>query len=421
LDLHNTTGDLDIGGALSIQNVSTLNLASNGGLTGTAATGENGFTVDGDFTTINFTGDSTIDTTMNIDGAGSSGTTARTTTVDASGMTGVARLELDTDSSSLVTYVVTGTANGDTITASGTINGGAGADTIAGEAGADTIDAGDGADTVTITAGADSITLGAGNDTMDLNGTAPGTAAVQHAIVSGDADAGKTTVATQDDFIVVVNGKSYKLDIKTNGDTADDITSDFVTDFAATVLADSGVTVTQTANANTTGLTFTGATSGAQFTATTQLLDNGVVAAVAGGITVSGVTGTADVNFTVTDFAAGDKLDTVGLGALDAAYYEGAAGSIDTAGGDGIIVLTGAAYANFGDAEAAVAAAVTGADTDDTVIIFLNSTSGVAEAFFDVDIGADNDVAATDQLITFSNISNLTTLAATMSVDSFVI
>jgi hypothetical protein len=420
LDLHNTTGDLDIAGALSIQNVSTLNLASNGGLTGTAATGENGFTVDGDFTTINFTGDSTIDTTMNIDGAGTSGTTARTTTVDASGMTGVARLELDTDSSSLVTYVVTGTANGDTITASGTINGGAGADTIAGEAGADTIDAGAGADTVTITAGADSITLGAGNDTMDLNGTAPGTTAVQHIIISGDADATKTSVAAQDDYIVTVNGKSYKQDVLTNSDTGQDITTDFVTAFAATVLADSGVTVTQTTAGGTTGLTFTGATSGAQFTASAAFVDNGVSIDTGGGVTISGVLGTADVNFTVTDFAAGDKLDTVGLGALDTGYYEGAAASAATNGAFGIFVITDQAYANFGDAEAAVAGRI-GADTDDTVMIFLNSTSGVAEAYFDTDIGADNNVAAADQLITFSNISNLTTLAATMSVDSFVI
>jgi len=420
LDLHNSSGDLDIGGALSIQNVSTLNLASNGGLTGTATTGENGFTIDGDFTTINFTGDSTIDTTMNIDGAGAAGTTARTTTVDASGMTGVARLELDTDGSAYVTYVVTGTANGDTITAAGTINGGAGADTIAGTAGADTINAGDGADTVTITAGADSITLGAGNDTMDLNGTAPGTAAVQHVIVTGDADATLTTVAAEDDFIVTVNGKSYKMDVATNGDDGQVIVDDFVTAFAATILADSGVTVTKTTAAATTGLTFTGATSGAQFTASAQIVDNGVSTATGGGVTVSGVLGTADVNFTVTDFAVGDKLDTVGLANLDAAYYEGAAGSMATGGGDGIVVLTGTAYANFGDAEAAVAARV-GADTDDAVIIFLNSTSGVAEAYFDVDLGADNDVAATDQLITFSNISNLTTLAATMSADSFVI
>ena len=134
---------------------------------------------------------------------------------------------------------------------------------------------------------------------MDLNGTELGTAAVQHVIVTGDADGGLTTVAADDDFVVIVNGKSYKMDIKTNGDTADDITADFVTDFAATVLADSGYLLLKQ-QANTTGLTFRCA-SGAQFTASTQLLDNGVVVAVGGGVTVSGVTGTADVNFTVMD------------------------------------------------------------------------------------------------------------------------
>jgi len=90
------------------------------------------------------------------------------------------------------------------------------------------------------------------------------------------------------------------------------------------------------------------------------------------------------------------------------------------------MVITDQSYAGFGTAEAAIAARLddagnNNASTDDVVFVFLNSTTGTAQMFFDVDVDSDNNVDAADQIATFSNITNLTDLAAAFSADSFVI
>ena len=82
-----------------------------------------------------------------------------------------------------------------------------------------------------------------------------------------------------------------------------------------------------------------------------------------------------------------------------------------------MIVITNTAYAS--STAAATDINVTSTSATDAIVIYLDSTTGVAEAYFDNDIGGDN-VAGGD-LFTFSNITNLTDLAATFSVDSFTI
>ena len=88
LDNETASVDLDVAN-ITIDNVTTLNLESSGFSTSTATgTGENSTgTLDGDFTTITITGDTSLDTVLDIDGAGSAETTARTVTVDASANT----------------------------------------------------------------------------------------------------------------------------------------------------------------------------------------------------------------------------------------------------------------------------------------------------------------------------------------------
>lgn len=109
---------------------------------------------------------------------------------------------------------------------------------------------------------------------------------------------------------------------------------------------------------------------------------------------------------------------------LGAGYFEG---DIDgtptaaaTASDNGIIVITDQSYATAEAAEDDIAAS-TGSASGDNVFIYLNSTSGVAEMWWDTDVGAAGTTAASAQLATFENITNLTDLAATMSADSFVV
>ena len=103
------------------------------------------------------------------------------TTVDASGVTGAATVQVNAGNST-ANMTVTGSAStgqdtlttgsgDDTITAGAGVlvaDGGAGADTITGGAGADTLTGGAGNDTMTDGAGVDTITGGAGKDTITL-------------------------------------------------------------------------------------------------------------------------------------------------------------------------------------------------------------------------------------------------------------
>jgi hypothetical protein len=409
---------------IDAQNIATLNIESNGfASSSTAATAFNLIDdLTGDATKIVITGDTSLDLDANIDAVQTAGTatTARGVTIDASGMTSTASLDFAAAANSKVSYTVTGTANGDTMVANAsgsTLTGGAGVDTLTGGLLVDTLNGGAGKDTMVVTSGADSLTGGSEADTYDVNIQL--NAAVAHKVTTGDVDGGLTTVAANDDLIVKLDGAVYKLDVATNGDTADDIAADFVTAFGSSILAAHGVTVTREANAATSGLVFTGKADGTTFTVDSNLSDAGTIVAVTETTNATG-TKAGDVASTITDFAVGDIMDTVGLGSLGTGgYYEGAAGAMVAGTAYGMVVLTGASYATWELAETAVAARST--STSEGAVIFLNSTSGKAELHYEADLGANDTTAAADLMFTFSNVSNLTDLAATMSVDSFII
>ncbi len=423
LDNETASTDVDMQ-KIDAQNIATLNIESSGfSSSSTAATAVNLIDdLTGDATTITLTGDTSLNLDANIDAVqtATTATTARAVTVDASGMTGTAFLDFAAAANTKLTYTVTGTANADTLVANAsgsTLTGGAGADTLTGGLLVDTISGGDGKDHIDVSNGADSLTGGAGADTYDVN--LQSTAAVAQVTTTGDIDGGLTTVAADDNLIVKLDGAVYKLDVATNGDTADDIAGDFVTTYAATILAAHGVTVTRAANSASTGIVFTGKADGTSFTVDATLDDAGSAVAVAETTSATG-TAAGDVASTITDFAVGDIMDTVGLGSLGTGgYYEGAAGSMVAATAYGMVVLTGASYATWELAETAVAARSTSAT--EGVVIFLNSTTGKAEAHYETDLSTNDTTATADLMFTFSNIANLTDLAATFSTDSFTI
>jgi hypothetical protein len=423
LDNESANTDVDMQ-KIDAQNIATLNIESSGfASSSTAATAINLIDdLTGDATKIVITGDTSLNLDANIDAVqtATTATTARGVTVDASGMTSTATLDFAAAANTKVSYTVTGTANGDTLVANAsgsTLTGGAGADSLTGGLLVDTMNGGAGKDTLVISSGADSLTGGSEADTFDVNIQL--NAAVAHKVTSGDVDGGITTVAANDDLIVNVDGAVYKLDIATNGDTADDIAADFVTTYASTILGAHGVTVTREANAATSGLVFVGKADGTTFTVDVNISDAGTIVAVTETTNAAG-TAAGDVASTITDFAVGDIMDTVGLGSLGTGgYYEGAAGSMVAGTAYGMVVITDTSYATWELAEDAVAGRST--STSEGAVVFLNSTSGKAELHYENDLGADDTTAAADLMFTFSNISNLTDLAATFSADSFVI
>ena len=372
----------------------------------------------GDATTITVSGDSSLNLDLNIDAPT---TGSRVVTVDAS--TNTAFVDMVADTNTKGSYSLTGTAGNDILTLNalgGTLSGGGGTDTLTGGAGSDTIDGGAGVDTFVMGTGTDTLTGGAGNDIFDINANG-GVTAVPQVITSADVDGGIITVAADDDLVVSVNGRTYIMDVKTNGDTGDDLVIDFVADFAASILADSGVTVTTTAvNAGAAGsLLFTGATDGTAFTARTHVTDDIAMVRLAVTATTAAISGVTQ-NAVMSDFAVGDVIDTQGLTAVGTAYYEGVIGSAVAATVYGAIVMTDVGYANFGAMETAVSGRL-GTGTEDAMLIFFNTTLGYAEGYFDINTTADNDVVASDNMLDFTGITSLTELAAVMSAASFTL
>jgi hypothetical protein len=328
LDNATAATDLDIAGNMDIQDVTAINIVSNGNpTTATAATAENAFTLVGDATSITLTGDTHIDTTLNIDASGALANAARAVTVDASGMTGTAYVELEAGASTLVSYTMTGTANADTLAANAagsSMTAGAGADTITGGAGADTIIGGDGIDTVTPGAGADSLTLGAGADIVIMG------AIDVTAVAQVSTHAASLTLAANDSVIVTVGtvAKTYALSaqdvtgnatldaVELEANLANFINSSFTGVTAAITGGDLVITADTTVDATPT-VTLVETTAG-----------NGVIADTA---TTAGVDAVA-VATTVTDFdtsAAGDVIH------IDVSVVEGHAGVTKLSDGDG--------------------------------------------------------------------------------------
>jgi len=414
------------------QNAKALSLASEGLASSTAATAANTISnLDGDFTTITITGDTSLAITdLDIEAVETATTTtARAVVVDASAMTGNAFLSTTASADAKVSYTITGTLGADTIVANNsgsTLNGGAGADTLTGGNGVDTISGGAGADHIDASFGADKLTGGDGADTYDLNAFASAAVAETQTITATEgstAEAGADTT-----FLMNVNGELISFAHDTTAATtvtkqADEaeaalklsngfLNGDFTVGQAAGVLTltfdsdlgdiaditffELGDDSSTAARAELTG----NATNGTTFTS------------------ADGNTGNAgmDVASTITDFAAGDIIDVAGALTSAGAYHEGTAAT--AAAGDSVIVLSSAAYATATAATNAIDIATTG---DDGIVVYLNSASGVAEVVYDADTDDATNGNVSNVLYTLENITNLTDLAAAFTADSFVV
>jgi hypothetical protein len=425
IDNETATTDLDIT-SIDIQNVETLNLESLGNANTTAAVGSAATvniidSLTGDMTAVTVTGDTPIE----IDLASDAPTTgSRTVAVDASAMTSFLVVN-EVAANTKVSYNITGTGFADTLTLNatgGTITAGAGADTITTAAGNDTVDAGAGADTINVVTGTDTFTGGAGVDTYDFANTGTDAVVQVSTVAAAALDAGSLDVDVG--ITVNVDGNAYFQAFATAHDT---MLTNFVTVHAANILADTGVTVTRTANTGSTSddaLVFTGASNGTAAVINGTTNDGGSIAALAVTATTA-ATKLVTQATSITDFAAGDILDLADIMTeAGKVYYEGAAAS--SAATDNTYVLTDTAgFANAEAAEDAIIAGTVSTDNQDGIIIFLNSSLGYAQVVRDGNISADAaDLGGNTGAQVIANLTSITSaelLAAAFTTDSVVI
>ena len=161
-------------------------------------------------TVITLTPDTSGTSTLKLTGSNTFSTTGAitATAIDASGLTGSAKLTMGAAAASGLTSI-TGSANADTLVgdASSSIDGGAGNDTITGGAENDTISGSAGDDSITSGAGNDSITGGAGNDTIVVGAS----------LATGDViDGGEETdtISLTNASLTTING--YSISAITN-------------------------------------------------------------------------------------------------------------------------------------------------------------------------------------------------------------
>ena len=283
------------------------------------------------------------------------------------------------------------------------------------------VDAGAGADTINVVTGTDTLTGGAGADTYDFANTGTDAVVQVSTVAAGALDTGIDV----DRFITVnIDGYEYLEAFSANHDT---MLTNFVTNHAANVLADTGVTVTRTANSGSTSdddLVFTGAADGTAFVINGTTNDGGAIGALAVTATTA-ATKLVTQATSITDFAAGDILDFADvMTEAGAVYYEGAAAS--SAAADNIYVLTDTAgFANAEAAEDAVVAGTISTDTADGIFVFLNSSLGYAQVVRDGDIDTDAaDLGGNTGAHVLANLTNITSaeqLAAAFTTDSIVI
>ena len=162
-------------------------------------------------------------------------------------------------------------------------------------------------------------------------------------------------------------------------------------------------------------LLFTGSAAGTAFTVTN--LHNDAAAVKVQAQTTTAGTLAVDYNGTVTDFSTSDIINSEGITALGTGgYYEGASTGMTAGTAYGVVVLTNTAYAS--STAAATAINVTSTSTTDAIVVYLDSTTGYAEAYFDDDIGGNN--VALGDLFAFTNITTLDALDD-LSTSNFVI
>jgi len=428
LDNAKAATDVDVAN-FTLQNTKALSVHTLGYSTSTSETAVNSLgDVVGDFTTITIDGDTSLSATLKVEAVESSAgsTGARAVVASAAGMTG-GFVSLTAGASSYVSYTLTGSAGDDTLGAAATatlgvtLNGGAGDDTLTGALGNDVISGGDGNDTINISAGTDKVTGGAGDDTYAV------------ANVGSDAtyQVNTVTLPTQDWENATLKVTIDGLDYSVTGDATDDSAAEIATLFDATfstILDTRGVTVV----ANTAGkLTFTAKASTASATKYSFTIamqdtfntnypdqdDNGTAAATDLKKTVTGIAA-GDVNTTITDFADTDIIDASGI--MTPTSVDLAVGLDEIIATSNVILLTGSSYATVALAEQAIVD-TTDAGNINGLVVFLNSTTGKAQMFYDADLGADGDLTSTAVLFTFDNITTLTGISTIITEDSIAL
>ena len=428
LDNSKDATDVDVS-SLAVQNVKALTINSNGFANATTAVNSIG-TVSGDFSTITINGDTPFTSSFTIDGvqsaAGSTG--ARAVTVTAAGMTGDAFVELTANgsSSTYATFTLTGTANDDTLTANAlgsTLNGGAGNDILTGGNGNDVINGGDGDDEINVTFGTDKLTGGAGDDTYVIGDATADAVAQVSTFIVGDDDGEDGDDMLGVVLTVTVAGVEYSV-TGAEGDDDADLAAAFVAAHAVLIetntdvagaSAEDGIEVTATGAL----LTFTGRDSGASFTLSardtlgtgyTDKDNNSATSAVSNNDLKTITAGSASkvLATSIVDFSSDDIIQTSLAGALNIDTADGL--DADNIGTANFVLMTDATYATVALADAALESG----DADgEGYFVFINSTTGKAQLYYDADLG-DNEATVT-LIATFDNITSLTGISTTFS------
>jgi len=224
-----TTADTDITGDVTMNNEENITINTADGYIDIGDT--DGGLLASDLKVLTLVGDNNVDLIGDTVAADNYLSSTVIHTIDASGVTGTATVQVNA-SASTKNMTVTGSAStgqdtivtgsgDDTITAGAgilSITSGAGADTIVGGAKADVITAGAGADTITDGAGADTITGGAGRDTITVTSGARDTikftdtaedGANHYDVINGFVT-GTTSTTTPTDILFVADA-SYAL------------------------------------------------------------------------------------------------------------------------------------------------------------------------------------------------------------------
>jgi RTX calcium-binding nonapeptide repeat (4 copies) len=426
LDNAKAATDVDVAN-FELQNVKALTVHSLGYNTSSSETAVNSLgDVVGDFTTITIDGDTSLSATLKVDAvqSASGSTGARAVVATAAGMTD-GFVSLTAGSSTYVTYTLTGSSGDDTLVANAlgnTLNGGEGNDTLTGGNGNDVISGGDGDDTINISYGStDKVTGGNGDDTFVVSNTSADAVEQISTVTLAAGDWEDETLT------VTVDGVNYSV---TGGvlATATDVATLFALTWS-TALTARKITVADEGDGE---LSFTAINDGSdtakvtfsigmQDTFGTNYADqNNDGTAEAGDLKKTTNTGVAakDVNTTITDFADTDVIDASGI--MTPTSVDLAVGLDEITATSNVILLTGSSYASVALAEAAIVD--TGeADTINGLVVFLNSTTGKAQMFYDADLAADDDLTSSDVLFTFDNITTLTGISTIITEDSIAL
>jgi hypothetical protein len=262
--------------------------------------------------------------------------------------------------------------------------------------------------------GSDSYTGGDGNDNYDYDSV--GVTAVAKVTIAENFNA-IVTLGAGDQIIATVNGDQYAQAFTTNAIIT---VSLFDITHSGALLAQ-GLTLASVGT--NTDLQITGAADGTDFTVNFSVFDTsaGTSTNITDTVSIAGIVA-ADIDATITDFSTTDTFNTTGLTSVGTGgYYEGAAAASIAGTAYGVMVINDQGYASAEDAEDAVAARNTTVGNEDVIIVFLNQSTGVAEAFFDSDIGTDTAIVATDSIATFSNITTLQGITDTFAAGNFTI